>query len=493
MWLETEVFVAGAGTAGSICGISASRLGLKTIVAERTGLVGGTGVTALMGSFANLMADTEGRPLLGGILPELVDRLAKAGGLPCSSSKDAIHGRNGMPISIPYRPEIYMEVLMDMLEEAGAALLLNTSYAGIEEKGDLKVVHLLSCGQQIDVQAKVVIDATGDALIAKDCGALIVDAEASWGTLMRLISVDFGKTYSWVMETKPWEPDETYEPWLRKHLDLKSGEVTGTLRLLLDPLSYDHAPMRNRGDHNLTKDRIAYIQKRWETEGIVYTLELSMLRHLIRKAADAGDFIIDRKCSEFTGVTFNGDGIAYGGWGEGVVLCNVAKPYGFHTSSPQESTQAHLLAFRYNRMMAEFFRKYVPGFEKSMMMDMGSQTVCRTGRTILGCDQLKGEADRLLYHQTIYLFGGIYEFQKGTRVTYGKILPQNCRNLFVIGKGSSHGGQYRSQLSCMAMGGAAAAASRVILDSGRDSHCIDRDRLAEQLLSMGVILEGENR
>lgn len=488
MWLETEVFVAGAGTAGSICGISAARLGLKTIVAEQTGLAGGTGITALMGSFANLMADTAGRPLLGGILTEFMERLAEKGGVPYRSSKDVISGKNGTPITIPYRPEIYMEVLLDLLEESGAELLLNTSYAGIEDRGEMKVVHLISCGQQIDVLAKVVIDATGDALIAKDCSAPIVDAGASWGNLMRLIHVDFGKTFSWVMETRPWEPDETYEPWLRAYLGLAEGAVSGPPKLLLDPLPYDHAPMKNPGGRDLTEERIAYIQRRWETEGIVYTLELSLLRHLIRKAAGAGDFIIDKKDSGTSGVTFNGDGIAYGGWGEGVALCNVAKPYGFHTSSPQESTRAHLLAFRYNRMMADFFRSYVPGFEKSMMIDTGSQTVCRTGRTILGCDRLTGESDRPLYHQTIYLFGGIYEFQKGIPVTYGKILPQKCRNLFVIGKGSSHGGQYRSQLSCMAMGVAAAAASKVIFDSGQDSGSIDQKRLAEQLQRMGVIL-----
>lgn len=43
------------------------------------------------------------------------------------------------------------------------------------------------------------------------------------------------------------------------------------------------------------------------------------------------------------GITFNGDGIAFGGWGKDVALCNVAKAYGFDPSDAEQATAAAIL------------------------------------------------------------------------------------------------------------------------------------------------------
>lgn len=488
MEYEAELLVIGGGTAGVICAIEAAAMGIRTILAERTGHIGGVGVQTLMGSFANLMVNTDGKPLLGGRLLELLDRMSKTEGMPYKSLEEAVCGRIGSPFTIPYQPVYYEKVLFDMVKAYGVTLFLNSSFYRAEEAGSRKKMYFTAAGRTFLVNADVVVDATGSAEVAAACGAPVVDQASSHGCLMRVGQVRMEETLCYIWKEQPWKPDPSYEPWLRMALGISKSERITKGRILLDPVCYDHAPKKAADDWTLTEERIQYIRERWEKEGILYTLELSLLRPLIRRAVDEGALCLNRVTGEGKGITFNGDGIAYGAWGTGVALCNVAKPYGFHSSDVEEETEAAVLAYDYNLAFYKFLKNYVPGFQKSELLDVGSQTISRSDQMISGCDELDGSEDRPLYHQTIYLFGGIYEHQSGVPVPYGKILPQKCENLLVIGKGSSHGNRYRSQLSCMAMGIAAAAASRVILDTGKTSHTIDREELKDQLIRMGVLL-----
>lgn len=488
---ETDLCVIGAGTSGALCAAAAAREGIRTVLVEKTGLVGGVGVTALMGSFANLMVNTDMQPLTGGIVLELIERMVRSGGIPYETPETAVYGTINAPFTIPYEPVCYMETLLEILEEAGVELLLNTVFCGVnpcEERSDKKELAVSACGRQFCIEAQVVVDATGSAQVAAACGVPLKEVISSHGCLMKLGNVCFDQTYQYIMNEKPWLSDETYEPWLRKHLKLGDTAPVKFGSYLLDPLRYDHAPKTCRADCFLTEKRLSYIRERWEKEHIAYTLELNLFRHFIRTAAINGDFLINKELGPFKGVTFNGDGIAYGAWGKGTVLCNVAKPYGFHSVDVKDETEAAVAAFRYNMMVYRFFKKYVPGFSDCHLSEMGSQTVSRSGQMIDGCDNMEPEKDKALYHQAIYLFGGIYEFQKGIQVPFGKIIPKNCENLFVIGKGSSNGGKYRSQISCMSMGVAAAAAAKVIIDKQCTSYSMEQNDLERQLLKMGVKL-----
>lgn len=488
---ETDLLVIGAGTSGALCAAAAAREGIRTILVEKTGLVGGVGVTALMGSFANLMVNTDMQPLTGGIILELIKRMVKSGGIPYNTPEDAVHGTIHAPFTIPYEPSFYMETLLDILKEAGVELLLNTVFCGVKQckgRSGKKELAFSACGRQFSIEAQVVVDSSGSAQVAAALGAPLKEVISSHGCLMKLGNVRFEETYQHIMNEKPWLPDETYEPWLRKHLKLGDTDPVKFGSYLLDPLRYDHAPESCREDCFLTEKRLSYIRKRWEKEHIVYTLELPLFRHFIRAAAEHGAFLINKELGPSKGVTFNGDGIAFGAWGAGTVLCNVAKPYGFCSVDVEDETEAAVAAFRYNMMMYRFFKRYVPGFSDCHLSEMGSQTVSRSGQMIDGCDNSSPEEDKALYHQPIYLFGGMYEFQKGIQVPFGKIVPKNCENLFVVGKGSSNGGRYRSQISCMSMGVAAAAAAKVIIETQCTSYSMERSDLEDQLLKMGINL-----
>lgn len=490
---SADILIIGAGTAGALCAVAAARLGLKTLLVERGGAVGGVGVNALMGSMANLAGNRGGEPFVGGLITELLDRMAEKGGIPYHSGEEAVNGRIGKPFSIPFQPIFYSIVLNDMITESGAKLWLNTTLIGGRERKDrTKIMRFIHDCRTIEVRAAVVVDATGNATAACMLGAEVYSlpsaqqgkAVVSYGSLIRLGQVDIQKTLDYIQASKPWREKEEYEIWLRNRLE----DNWTKCRHLADPLHYDHAPMDTPEDVLFTEKKYAYIMKRWKEEGILYTLELSLFRDLIKKAEENGDFILLKKDKGESGITFNGDGIAYGGWGRGIALCNVAKPFGYDPGEADQDTRAAHQALHYNEMFYHFVKKYVPGFERCEWLEMGEQTVARGSRMIVGCDNTEGLDSNELFRQPIYLFGGMYPFRTGQPVPYGKIVSKNIINLFAVGKSSSHGLQYRSQMSCMSMGIAAAAAAKVIISTGYDSHGIPTGSLRSCLKELKVVL-----
>lgn len=489
---QADITVIGAGTGGAVCALAAARCGLKTVLAEQTGVIGGVAATALMGSWANLLINTDMQMMAGGIILEILERMVNQGATPYQTLQEAIHGKIGKPFTVPFQPVWYTQVLTEMLREAGVTILLNATFTGASELPDgRKCLYLAFGTQKVEIQTKVAVDATGNAVVAKSLGAEVVSVSAgteTYGCLMRIANVDIDRILQYIRERKPWEPDAAFMEWLSVQTRNCSEGSKRRLRYLGDPVTYDHAPMEHADDKLLTPERFAYIEERYQKEGVIYTLELCLLRHLMRAAAEKGDFILEHRTDERCGVTFNGDGIAWGGWGDRIALCNVAKPYGYNPAHLEEQTQAILEAKNYNVMFFRFLQKYVPGFENSYLLDMAEQAVARGSQMIVGCDDAKTLAENSLYAQPIYTFGGIYRHQVGVPVPYGKIVSRNKSNLFAVGKCSSHGMQYRSQISCMSMGVAAAAAARLICSQNCTSHTLFAEDLAQQLELMEVVI-----
>lgn len=489
---QADIAVIGAGTGGAVCALAAARCGLKTVLAEQTGVIGGVAATALMGSWANLLINTEMKMTTGGIILEILERMVSYGATPYKTLQEAIKGTIGKPFTIPFQPVWYTHTLTEMLREAGVTILLNTTFTeGSELPDGRKHLQLAFGTQKEEIQAKVVVDATGNAVVAESLGAKVVSVEMgteTYGCLMRIANVDIDQTLQYIRTCRPWDPDTAFTEWLSKKAANYSERDRRRLTHLDDPITYDHAPMEHVDNKLLTPERFAYIEERYQKEGVIYTIELCLLRHLIREAVDKGDFILDYRTNELCGVTFNGDGIAYGGWGDKIALCNVAKPYGYNPAILEEQTQAILEAKNYNIMFFRFLQKYVLGFENSYLLDMAEQAVARGSRMIVGCDDAEMFTQNPLYAQPIYTFGGIYKHQLGVPVPYGKIVSRNKCNLFAVGKCSSHGMQYRSQISCMSMGVAAAAAAQLICSRNSTSHTLCTEEFAQQLQQMEVVI-----
>jgi hypothetical protein len=128
-----DVVVAGAGTGGVVAALAAARQGAKTMLIERKGYTGGTvteGGTALH-SFYNLWKAFPGvkkQQVVRGIPSEIVDRMIAIGA--CSGHAEMVRGYNYDSVCTAIDTEMYKLVTMQMLDEAGVFIAVNTLLTG---------------------------------------------------------------------------------------------------------------------------------------------------------------------------------------------------------------------------------------------------------------------------------------------------------------------------------------------------------------------------
>ena len=152
--LHYDVIVAGGGLAGCAAAISSARLGMKTLLVERYGFLGGMGTAGLVNPFMSSSTST-GEPLVGGIYTELCDNMRAIDGM----------------LDRAFDPESMKYVLQEMVAESGVELLLHSCITGVIQSDDRINGLEISCKSSLmKVTADVVIDATGDADVASFAG-----------------------------------------------------------------------------------------------------------------------------------------------------------------------------------------------------------------------------------------------------------------------------------------------------------------------------------
>jgi ribulose 1,5-bisphosphate synthetase/thiazole synthase len=145
---SVDVLVLGGGPAGFSAAVNAAREGVKTMLVEQAGDIGGVSTTGLMSHWTGSTS--------GGFYDEILER----------THDSSEHGRHII------NPERLKTVYLDMLEEAGVRLRLYTLVSEpILEGNKLAGVVIESKSGREAVLAKVVIDATGDGDIACKAGA----------------------------------------------------------------------------------------------------------------------------------------------------------------------------------------------------------------------------------------------------------------------------------------------------------------------------------
>jgi len=198
---EYDVIVVGGGTAGVTAAISAARLGVKTLVVERYGFLGGlvTGGPTGMHTFFNCYHDEKSSPnvpgsrkkqLIKGLPQDIVDRLKQAGG--GLGHVELELSKRFISVLTPVDPEVYKWLAMEMVLEAGAEVLLYTVISDVIcHGGTVKGVIIESKSGREAILAKVVVDTSGDADVAAMAGAPFKFTER-WGVSMnlRMVGVD---------------------------------------------------------------------------------------------------------------------------------------------------------------------------------------------------------------------------------------------------------------------------------------------------------------
>jgi hypothetical protein len=160
--MDCDVLVAGGGSAGIAAAIAAARSGARTLLVERHGVLGGMATVALVHSICGLYRLGTESPALanGGFAAEFAQKLIADGGATGPV-------RMGRVDVLLHRPTMFARLADALIRQtAGLTVRLHTEIIAADDQ-----VTLNCRGQRQRVQARTMIDTTGDAILATLRGA----------------------------------------------------------------------------------------------------------------------------------------------------------------------------------------------------------------------------------------------------------------------------------------------------------------------------------
>jgi hypothetical protein len=160
--MDTDVAVVGGGPAGFAAAVAAARTGRDATLIEAQDVLGGAGTSALVNNFCNAYWDGE-RFVIGGLFAEVRHRLQGRKAMWTTRGPNTAD-KVGQEV---YDPDRYADELAAICRQAGVDLRLATRCVGADFGGGSTVLDL-DDGTRLD--ARTVVDATGDATLAHRAG-----------------------------------------------------------------------------------------------------------------------------------------------------------------------------------------------------------------------------------------------------------------------------------------------------------------------------------
>ncbi|MBT6149356.1 MAG: FAD-dependent oxidoreductase [Gemmatimonadetes bacterium] len=165
---QYDVIVIGGGTAGVVAAVQAGRVGARTLLVEKTGMLGGT--TTVGGVNFPGLFHAWGRQVIAGIGWELVTRCVEetGGTLPDFADYDRHHAQ----LQVRVNRFVYAALCDEAVADAGVDILLHTMLADVRSQAEGHAWQVTLCTKSglTELDAAVVIDATGDANATKLAG-----------------------------------------------------------------------------------------------------------------------------------------------------------------------------------------------------------------------------------------------------------------------------------------------------------------------------------
>ncbi len=170
IWGEYDVVVLGGGPAGMAAAASAAKQGMKTLLVEHYGFLGGMGTAAGVTNFCGLHAKVNGsiEVVVKGFATELLDLMKSLGGL------NEPHMLFGDRIAAQAYDNAIFKVAADRLtQQAGVELLFHTRAVGVvkDSASSIKALLVENKSGRFAIMAKTFIDASGDADLSFYAGA----------------------------------------------------------------------------------------------------------------------------------------------------------------------------------------------------------------------------------------------------------------------------------------------------------------------------------
>lgn len=392
--------VVGGGPAGYGAAMAVARAGWDVLLVERHGFLGGMSTAAGLNSYINYR---HGRlDLSEAIYRDLRDSLIRSG-----------HGYPGDDGHVDiFDVEACKRTMEQNLLGAGGRLLYHSLLRSVRREHGEWTLEFLAKGASVLVQARFIVDATGDA-----------DACALAGAAMT-----YGR---------------------------RSDGKTQPMTMIVHLGGFDPAAWERAGN--------TLIDGRFATGGDCFPDE-------VRRAREAGEWTIPReRVSMWWSMPADPTRIGING----------TRILGRNACDPFDLTAAEIEGRKQAEELSRFFRKYIPGFSASYLLQTGPQVGVRESRRIAGRSTLS-EADILASHEPpdtvvrcaypIDIHGpdNIYtQFDRASAeylygIPFGSLLPANFENIAAAGRciSASHeaAGSFRVMPTCMALGEAAGTA-----------------------------------
>jgi hypothetical protein len=165
---EFDVVVLGGGPAGIAAAVAAARSGVRTILLERYGFLGGMGTAAGVTNFCGLHANVYGdiQQVVHGIADDLLARIDRLGGL---NEPHSVFGRTSAQA---YDTAAYKIAADDLLVSSGVNLLLHALAVGASMRSQSEIDALLvetKSGRKA-VLGRFFIDCSGDGDLSSWAG-----------------------------------------------------------------------------------------------------------------------------------------------------------------------------------------------------------------------------------------------------------------------------------------------------------------------------------
>ncbi len=459
---ETEIVVAGAGMAGCGAAIAAARKGVKVLLIENGGCLGGMATAGLV---TPLAADrsTNGEDF-GGIIAEVRDEIQ-------AEARKYLYGSAWMNSA----PHIIKNVLLEKVLGSGAEILFHTQIIDLEKDRANCISRLITASKSgiLGIKAKIFIDCTGDADLIKMSGEEYVTGSEP-DVLRQMQGSGLDKVH---------ESDISYSKYP------KDG--------VMQPVSI----MFNMGGVDYEK------AKSWCNRNLIYT-DLGITKEDFLKLPYSKLQGFEPGDNDLVPLP-QGRVLFFPLAREGEVTVNMSRVTGVDGTDTDALSSAEIIAQRQVFAIIDFLRRFVPGFEKSYLIETAATLGVRETRRLKGQYILKGiEAINCVKFKDVIAHGSyIIDIHdpcgkkkaiggpiKGDRydIPFRSLLPKTIRNLLVAGRCISADhvahSSTRIQGTCMLTGQAVGTAAAIAVKTKNSPVKIDVKELQQTLIKDSVNL-----
>jgi hypothetical protein len=456
---EFDVIVVGGGPSGFMAATAAARLGVRTLLVERYGFLGGMPTSACIGPISPFHYGDE--QVIAGIPQQFIDRMVEAGGSTGHAKTTNPYG-HGSYVCF-YDRQAYKWVALQMVLESGAEVLLHTFVTdAIVEDGRVRGIVVVNKSGTIHLRAKVVIDASGDGDVATAAGAEHILGRSGDGMLQPV-------TLMFEM----------------------AGVDTAALKNYMDTHPNDFWRMSEVVPMRRFSPRLE--SKHFCGQGFV---------EAVRSARNAGTLALGRDSVLFWTTVH-----------QGVMHFNSTRVAGINGTDAHDLTRAEIEGRKQVMSLASFLTTHVDCFRNAWLSDTGIQVGVRETRHIIG-EYVLSEQDVAEGHKFEDVIargyfpidihnpkpqagairdGGVWrDLTDSYDIPYRCLVPAGMNGLLMAGRAISATHEahasFRTQGGVMAIGHAAGAAAALAVRGGVEPRELDVRALQQALVAEGASL-----